>query len=273
MNLFLYRMFCGFFLGISIFAPGVSGSVMAVMMGIYDDLLTIVANPFKNLKKNIIYLIPMGIGAVISLIAFVFCFDYLFATYEKATYYLFMGLIIGNIPLVFNKARSYGFKYKYLLGTVIAFGIAVTIGLIEASTTKTITTVSIVTIAIAGAVAGIASMVPGTSISIILMLFGVYEYLLDAVKNIDIMVIGVVGTCFLLGMVVFSNITKYILEHYPSIAYFIVGGFMCGSVVSIYLLPKSDLNYNPIIGIIAIIAGLIISYLFVFMSKKLNLDD
>ena len=51
---FFYRMLCGAFLGISIIAPGISGSIMAVMMGIYDELIGIISNPFKNLKKNII---------------------------------------------------------------------------------------------------------------------------------------------------------------------------------------------------------------------------
>ena len=49
---FFYRMLCGAFLGISVIAPGISGSIMAVMMGIYDDLINIISNPFRNFKKN-----------------------------------------------------------------------------------------------------------------------------------------------------------------------------------------------------------------------------
>mgnify|MGYP003295400634 CR=1 FL=1 len=54
---FVYRMLCGFLLGTTIIAPGVSSSIMAVIMGIYNDLIEIVSAPFKNLKKNIIYVI------------------------------------------------------------------------------------------------------------------------------------------------------------------------------------------------------------------------
>ena len=63
-NNFFYRMLCGAFLGISVIAPGISGSIMAVMMGIYDDLINIISNPFKNFKKNFFFILPMGIGAV-----------------------------------------------------------------------------------------------------------------------------------------------------------------------------------------------------------------
>ena len=52
MKSFLYRVLCGFCLGISVFAPGISGSIMAIIMGIYDKLLDIASNPLKNFKKN-----------------------------------------------------------------------------------------------------------------------------------------------------------------------------------------------------------------------------
>ena len=64
---FFYRIFCGFFLGLSIFAPGFSGSVIAIIMGVYQDMLRIVSNPFKRLKENILFCIPLGIGAEIEI--------------------------------------------------------------------------------------------------------------------------------------------------------------------------------------------------------------
>ena len=60
---FLYRILCGFFLGVSVVAPGFSGSIIAITMGIYQDLLRIISNPFKQFKKNVKYCIPLGIGA------------------------------------------------------------------------------------------------------------------------------------------------------------------------------------------------------------------
>src|SRR5215510_11894359 len=89
----LYRIFCGFFLGLSVFAPGFSGSVIAIIMGIYQDLVRIASNPFKRLKENILFCIPLAIGAALSAVLFVILFSFLFDRYEKATYLLFVGLI------------------------------------------------------------------------------------------------------------------------------------------------------------------------------------
>lgn len=275
---FLYRIFCGFFLGISIFAPGVSGSVMAVMMGIYDRLLDIVASPLKNVKRNIIYLFPMGIGAVVSFILFIIGFTYLFDAYEKTTYFLFMGLIAGNIPLIFKDASRDGFKRHYLAGTLVAFCIALSIGIIRSQIPETAAGLSDVSVnlpylGLSSLVAGISSMVPGMSISMILMVFDVYEQILFSVKAFDVLTIAVVGSCFLAGMISFSRITRFFLRRYHNFVYFMVGGFMCGSLISIYLMPKSNDNFHWTAGIVALIAGLGLSLLFAFLSKKFNTDD
>ena len=117
---FFYRMLCGAFLGISVIAPGISGSIMAVMMGIYDDLITVISNPFKSFKKNVAFLFPMGIGAVISILLLIKALDFLFANYTVPAYLLFMSLIAGSIPAVIGEAKKESIKKRYFIGTAIA---------------------------------------------------------------------------------------------------------------------------------------------------------
>jgi putative membrane protein len=103
---FFYRVFCGFFLGLSIFAPGFSGSVIAIMLGVYQDLVCIVSNPFKRLKQNILFCLPLGIGAAVSAVLFVIAFKFLFGTYEKAAYLLMVGLTAGNLPEILKQIKK-----------------------------------------------------------------------------------------------------------------------------------------------------------------------
>lgn len=273
---FFFRILCGFFLGISVFAPGVSGSVIAVMMGIYDRLLTVVSNPLRNKKKNIIYLFPMGIGAVISAILFFLVFNYLFDTYKLATYLLFMGLIAGNLPVVFKDACADGFKKHYIIAILVSFGIALTVGILRANAPEAQegATFNLIYLGLSGAVAGIASMIPGMSISMILMVFGVYEYLLNAPERMDIPAVAVTAVCFIVAMIAFSRLTKFVLRRYHNFAYFMVFGFMCGSLVGIYLgLPEVDPNFNWFIGVLMILIGLGISASFVFLGKRFNVEE
>ena len=129
-NNFFYRMLCGAFLGISVIAPGISGSIMAVMMGIYDDLINIISNPFKNFKRNFMYLLPMVLGAVISMLLLIRALDFLFEHYTIPAYLLFMSLIAGSVPTVIDEAREQPKKKRYLIGTTLAFAFALTLGIL-----------------------------------------------------------------------------------------------------------------------------------------------
>ena len=274
MRSFLYRTLCGFCLGISVFAPGISGSIMAIIMGIYDKLLDIASNPFKKLKANLMFLFPLGIGAVISLVLFVLVFSYLFETYEKAVFMLFIGLIIGNLPMVYKEARMSKFRWYYILGAVAALTVALVVGIMSEGSGEIKTAAGntgLIYIAISGALAGFASLIPGMSVSMILIVMGVYDHLIASAKALDIITIAVVGTSFLIAMVLSSKLIKFIFSKFSGMAHFMVMGFLIGSVGGIfYTLPKGGSN---LAGTVMLVIGLAISLLFVYLGKKVNIDE
>lgn len=274
MKSFLYRILCGFCLGISVFAPGISGSIMAIIMGIYDKLIDITSNPLKNFKSNFKFLLPLGIGALISLVLFVLVFSYLFETYEKAVFMLFIGLIAGNLPMVYKEARKSKFKWYYILGGVSAIAIAFVIGIMSESVGETQVTAentNLLYLALSGALAGFASLVPGMSVSMILIVMGVYDYLIASAKSFDIVTIAVVGVAFVLSMVVSSRFIKLIFSRFSAMAHFMVMGFLIGSIGGIFFtLPKDGSN---LAGIIMLCIGLAVSLLFVYLGKKVNIDE
>lgn len=273
MNNFFYRMFCGFFLGIAIIAPGVSGSVMAVMMGIYDELINIVSSPFKNIKKNFVFLFPMGIGAVLSVVSTIQLLRILFENYPIPAFLLFFGLIGGSLPTIFKEANRNGFKNKYIIGILCAFAFAVTVGLIARfKLTVHANLNNPYYFSLSGAIAGITSMIPGMSISMVLMTLGVYAAMLKAASNFEILTMMPVGICFVIGMVLFSKLTKFVFDKYHDFGYFMVFGFVCGTLISIFPgLPKGLFNW--VLSIFMVSAGLGISFLFQKLGKKFNVIE
>lgn len=271
---FLYRILCGFCLGISIFAPGISGSIMAIIMGIYDKLIDITSNPFKNFKNNLKFLFPMGIGAIISLVLFVLAFSYLFEKYESVVYMLFVGLIAGNLPMIYKEANKNKFKWYYLLGALIAVAIAFAVGVMSKDVGAANTAdnnINLAYIALSGAVTGMASIVPGMSISMLLIVMSVYDTLIASAKSLDIVVLGVVGIAFVIAMVLFSRVIKFVFNRFNGIANYMVLGFLVGSIGGVLCtLPEGSFS---VAGIIMLVIGLIISLLFVFLGKKVNIDD
>ena len=274
MKSFLYRTLCGFCLGISVFAPGISGSVMAIIMGIYDKLLDIASNPFKKFKENFKYLLPLGIGAVISLVLFVLVFSYLFETYEKAVFMLFIGLIVGNLPVVYKEARKSKFKWYYILGAVAAFAVAFVVGIMSEGNGEVgsaFGSTNALYLALSGALAGASSLVPGMSVSMILIVMGVYDFLIAAAKSLDVVTIAVVGVSFVLSLILSSKLIKFIFSKFSGMAHFMVLGFLTGSVGGIVCtLPKDGSN---LAGAIMLIIGLAISLLFVYLGKKVNIEE
>ncbi|MBQ8869567.1 MAG: DUF368 domain-containing protein [Oscillospiraceae bacterium] len=247
---------------------------MAIIMGIYDKLLDIASNPFKNFKKNFKFLLPLGIGALISLILFILVFSYLFETYEKAVFMLFIGLIVGNLPMVYKEARKSKFRWYYILGTIAAFTVALIVGIMGEGVGETQVTqenASLIYIALSGALAGFASLIPGMSVSLILIVMGVYDYLIAAAKALDIVTIAVVGVAFVLSMVLSSKLIKFVFAKFNGMAHFMVMGFLIGSVCGIFFtLPETGSN---LAGVIMLVIGLAISLLFVYLGKKVNIDE
>ena len=272
-NNFFYRILCGFFLGIAVIAPGVSGSVMAVMMGIYNELITIISSPFKNFKKNFIFLFPMGIGGVVSVISLIQVLKFMFEIYPIPSFLLFFGLIGGSLPTIFKEANENGFQKKYLFGIIGAFIFAATVGLIARSQVTLSSGLNdSIYLPLSGGIAGMMSMVPGMSISMVLMTLGVYSKLLHAAAGFQVMTIAPVGICFVLGMFLFSKITKFVFDKYHHFAYFMVFGFVLGTLIGIFPGIPKDL-FNWVLSLITISLGFYISTLFQKLSVKFKTID
>ena len=170
---FCYRILCGFFLGLSILAPGISSSIVAISMGIYQDLIRIASNPFKNTKENIQFCIPLAIGAALSTICFVIIFSFLFTTYEKATFLLFAGLIAGSIPIITKEIKKYKLTKRHLVSGILAFTLILTFFIFgnTATTNSDVVTASLLFLSISGLVAGSTFLIPGMSTSTVLSSF------------------------------------------------------------------------------------------------------
>ena len=96
----------GFVIGLANIIPGVSGGTLAITLGIYEKLIGVLTHFFKNWKENLKFLIPIGIGAVLSLLVFSNIIGYALEHYPVPTTLLFMGLILGGVPILLRKVKD-----------------------------------------------------------------------------------------------------------------------------------------------------------------------
>ena len=282
---FLYRVLCGFFLGISIVAPGFSGSIIAITMGIYQDCLRIISNPFKDFKENVRYCLPLAIGAAASAVLFVLSFRYLFDAYPKATYLLFVGLIAGNLPMISAQMKKCGFKKRYLACGGCAFAAALALGIFAVGTgharSGAGSDLGLYIWALGGVAGGVTMLIPGMSVTMTLIVVGVYGPLLEAAGELlrgnlaMLPQFALFCLCALGGLGLSSRGIRYILKKHPGTSNSAIMGFMAGALIGILIssMRLSDEGFNWVLGCVMIAAGLGISMMFAVFGGRLKAPE
>ena len=108
--------------------PGVSGGTMLVTFGCYDKVCGALALDFKEIKRNIRFLIFFAIGAVLGIVGFSNLISLLFEKFPTQTYMFFMGLIVGSVPLIIRNATLKE-KFRPVCAVPFVIALALVVGL------------------------------------------------------------------------------------------------------------------------------------------------
>jgi len=266
-------------IGVANIIPGVSGGTLAVILGIYDRLIESIACFFKKPEKRLEYtffLMRLFAGSALAVLFLANVMDFLLTQYFHETMFLFMGLILGGVPVVIRAHKDMKIRtsriLSFVLGMFIVLGLSMLAkesAVIDASRPSAfvLDNRALLMILIAGFFAGGAMIVPGISGSFILVLLGQYAVIIAAVKTMAVkplifMVVGVAG-----GILVFSKIIETCLEKIPSLTYYFILGLIFASFYKIF--PGVPVNRLAMFhSAAAFIAGAAISYLLSKISNK-----
>lgn len=273
----------GMIIGLANIIPGVSGGTMAVSMGIYDKLIHCVTHFTSEMKKNIIFLLPVVLGMGIAIIGSAFGIAYLFETFPVQTNFLFIGLILGSLPSVYSKVKKESIQIGYLLSAIIFFVIVVEMALLNGATSRTImidTSFSqIIILFFVGVIAAGTMVVPGISGSMMLLLLGYYNPILDTIKEFFMAIVAfdlqtLIGTLFVLvpfgvgvlvGIIVIAKIIEVVFQKIPFYAYWSIIGLLVASPIAIILVADF-----PKLTVVRVLTGMVTFLLGWIISGKLG---
>ena len=198
----LANFFVGILIGCGAILPGVSGGVFCVIFGIYEKLINSIYNFFKDIKTNLSFLLPIGLGTFVGVVLFGNIIEYLFSRYEIWCRIAFAGLIIGTLPALFKQASSDSFSIlniKKIIPMIVSFFIGIILILIEnyfpfsytLESTGNIS--SYLYLILAGFIMSIGIVVPGISNTIILMCLGIYSQYISAIASINLQILIPMG--------------------------------------------------------------------------------
>lgn len=234
-----------------LFCLGISSGVLCVIFGLYDKLLNCILSFFTDIKKNIKFLLPIGLGAITGVVLFSNIIKYAFNIFPTEIQSCFVGLILGCVPVLIKQANKHsGFKYKYLIYLGLTFFIGIFLFLLEKNISSNqmnyCSTYSFWYLIFCGFCMSIGVVVPGISSTIILMLLGVYNLYLLSVSIVDIQILFPIGLGLLIGGFVFMKLTKILLDKHFAETYYSIIGFSLGSIPVLF--PSfSDIGVSSVI--------------------------
>ncbi|MFG6150449.1 DUF368 domain-containing protein [Halobacillus sp. B23F22_1] len=258
----IYR---GMLMGASDVVPGVSGGTIAVVLGIYDQLIEAVNGFFsREWKKHLKFLLPLGIGIGTSILLLANLIEWLFEHYPGPTQFFFLGLIIGIVPYLTHKADvKHQFEGKHygilLIGALLVASMAV-FQTSEGEAMTNLSLASYIGLFFSGWLASSAMILPGISGSFLLLIIGMYSTIISGISNLRLDIILVVGLGILIGILVMSKIIKFFLENYTSATFSLIIGLVVGSVFVIFPgVPESGLMWG--VSIVTFVGGLAAAWL------------
>ncbi len=273
-------LFCkGIMVGIANVIPGVSGGTIAVVLRIFDRLLNAINHFFSDIKKHLRFLIPLGLGAVVGILAFSVLIEYCLERFSLPTCGFFAGLVAGSVPLLFNIARSKQDRTKspfvYYAATLVAFAAVVLLALQkapEAVASEAINSPALLTkVFFGGILAAAAMVIPGVSGSFIMVLLGLYPVIIRNIamlkdflqtRDVSILVQVIVfliplGLGVLLGIILIARVIGFLTERFHTLTYYLILGLIFGSIFGIFIDPLTYASYPSVIPTSAIIFAII----------------
>lgn len=238
MGSFLTRIVKGMIIALGFILPGVSGGVLAAILGIYERLIRFLAHIRENFLGNLLFFIPVGIGGILGIALFSYPVEYLLQHFQVPVLWGFAGAIIGTIPSLLVEATKKGRRrssdWIWLIATFVLSGLLLyflpqLVGTIPAGFASFI---------LAGALIALGILVPGLSPSNLLLILGLYSPMLRGFKRLDL-----IGTFLpiaiggVLAVLLFSKTMDYALKHHHSQVYHFIIGIVLSSTLLI-LLPN-----------------------------------
>lgn len=286
----------GILIGLAIIVPGVSGAAVCVIFGLYEQLLYAMGNLLRKFKRCFLFLLPIGIGAVIGFALGFLGVKRLINAFPFAVVAAFAGLMVGSFPAITDNisgnkhtASNKVLLFIGLLLPIIVSLISVFCGFTQ-KTLDNLTVYHYILFLVLGYLAAITQIVPGLSATALLMMFGYFSTLINAVgfellhNFAHLFVFLCLGIGFLLGLLTASKAMSVLLERYNKKAFYVITGLSAGAIVTMFFNPeiyqvysvwgKSGVNViELVVGIILFMLGAVCSYKLILKEKNNGKKD
>ena len=280
MKEFIANILRGTVIGIANVIPGVSGGTMMVSMGIYDKLILVLTHFIKRMKEAVALLVPILVGMLLSIAIFAKIFsEILFPRFPLQTNLFFIGLILGGLPVIYGKVKGNTIRIPQIIAFVLFFAMVVGFACVgEGGGSSADISFSVGNVAKlfgVGIIAAATMVIPGVSGSMIMMILGYYNTIIDtindfinALKAFDIaemldtfVVLVPFGIGVVVGIVAVAKLIEFMLKKFPLVTYWAIIGLIVASPLAILIMMEIGT-----VGFVEIITGVVLLAVGFFIS-------
>ncbi len=255
----------GVLCGIGGVIPGLSGSVLLVIFGLYEKTITAIGTFFKDIKGNIKFLVPLVLGFATGIVLFSKVIDTALEKAEVLTRCCFLGLILGTLPTFYREVAKYGFDRKYYLNTLVAIIVGICLFYLDGGISLGSLAGSLAGSFIIGCIVALASIVPGLDSASTLSALGLYEAYISALASLDLTVLIPAGVGLLASALILSYIMHKLLARWYTATFATIFGLfivMAPKVLSVEHLAAFGADLTTLSYIAIAILGFMVSYYF-----------
>ena len=266
----LYIFIAGLVFGLANVIPGVSGGTMAVVFGVYERLINLIANIRRDLKKELPFIALFGGGAVAGILAFGKLMKWILQNHTAEANAFFIGVILGSIPILvgfaFRKTSKktgrtrWVFNAGNIIPLLVTFAIMIPMAFsgdtteakaaAKAAEVTGFSLLNTLLCVVYGVIAVTTMIIPGISGSFVMLLIGFYGTIISAVADLNFFVLIPFGIGCVIGLFTVAKLIKWLLKKYPRPSYSAILGFVLGSILCIFPGWSQMLAFWPILMVV-----------------------
>ena len=265
---FFVNILQGSLIGLGAVLPGISGGVLCVIFGIYKPIMEFLSAPFRNFKTHIPQLFPVILGAGIGFLGIANILSALLEKYPSQSVCLFIGLITGMLPSLFEEAGQQGrSKASY-----ISMYISMTVIFILLAVLKMLSvqiTPNFAWYLFCGFCLALSVIAPSMSFSTLLMPLGLYEPFVSGIGHMTFNIITAGGIGCLATVILLSkSVNALFTKHYSVAFHSIIGIVIAATAMTVPFESFTTSSIVFVTNILCIAFGITASLLLDRFNKK-----
>jgi len=257
----MVRFFKGIIVGLGGIAPGLSGSVLLIIFGLYRQTLDAIGSIFTDFRQKIRFLLPLVAGMLLGVLLFSKLIDYLIHSHEMPTRFCFLGLILGTLPMVWREVKKEGIRNWHKGLILLAAILGTWLFTVNAGAFPQVTSPSLLQCIALGVAVAATAIVPGVDPAVLLSTLGFYEMYVSALADFNLQILIPMIPGLILGAVGISFLMSLLFRHFYTPTYSVIFGIFL-SMIPNMLTENCMPGFNGItlISILAMVAGFFLSW-------------